>query len=568
MTDCNDRATIRILLVEDNPGEARLLREELSDATSDHVEVVHADRLGAAIEQLGRSPFDVVLLDLSLPDARGLETLRRTREPAPTLPIVVLSGLDDDGVALQAVKSGAQDYLVKGQAAGPLLIRAVRYAIERKRAEETLRHAHDELETRVRERTAALEQANLALVSEVDERRRAEGQIRDLNDKLAQRLHRIAALRQIDTAISASLDLHLTFGIILNQVTVQLDVDAAAILLCNRFYQVLEYSAGTGFRTDGITRSRLRLGEGWAGRAALERRTISVPDLDERDEHDARAPLMVGERFVSYHAAPLIAKGQVQGILEIYHRTPLNPEPEWREFLETLAGQTAVAIENSTLFDELQRSHTELSVAYDATIEGWARALDLRDKETEGHSRRVTEMTLLLARVMGMSEAELVHVRRGALLHDIGKMGIPDGILLKPGPLTEEEWVVMRRHPGYAYEWLSPITSLGPTLDIPYCHHEKWDGSGYPRGIAGEQIPLAARIFAAVDIWDALRSDRPYRKAWPEEKVYNHIRSLAGSHLDPKVVGAFLPLIGVRASPEALSPFPGDRLALAAARAG
>ena len=158
----------------------------------------------------------------------------------------------------------------------------------------------------------------------------------------------------------------------------------------------------------------------------------------------------------------------------------------------------------------------ELVLAYDATIEGWSRALDLRDRETEGHTERVVDLTLRLARAMGMADTELVHIRRGALLHDIGKMGVPDSILLKPGALTDEEWVTMHRHPLLAYNLLNAISYLRPAIDIPYCHHEKWDGSGYPRGLRGEQIPLPARLFAIVDVWDALRSDRPYRKAWPE----------------------------------------------------
>ena len=185
----------------------------------------------------------------------------------------------------------------------------------------------------------------------------------------------------------------------------------------------------------------------------------------------------------------------------------------------------------------------ELTRAYDATIEGWSRALDLRDHETEGHSRRVTEMTLRLAAALGVPDAELVHIRRGALLHDIGKMGVPDGVLLKPGPLDDDEWVMMRRHPALAYEMLSPIEFLVPALDIPYCHHEKWDGSGYPRGLAGEEIPLAARLFALVDIWDALSSDRPYRRAWEPGRVLDHLRGLSGSHFEPRLVQAFLQLL-------------------------
>jgi len=201
--------------------------------------------------------------------------------------------------------------------------------------------------------------------------------------------------------------------------------------------------------------------------------------------------------------------------------------------------------------EALQKSHDELDFkvqertaelvqAYDATIKGWSRALDLRDKETEGHSQRVMELTVRLARAFGLSEADLVQVRWGALLHDIGKMGIPDGILLKPGPLTAEEWVLMKRHPAIANELLAPVRYLRLALDIPYRHHEKWDGTGYPLGLHGEQIPLTARIFAVVDAWDAMRSDRPYRAGWPEKKVRAHIRAQAGIHFDPKVVETFL----------------------------
>jgi len=232
----------------------------------------------------------------------------------------------------------------------------------------------------------------------------------------------------------------------------------------------------------------------------------------------------------------------VKGVLEILHRTPLDSEPEWLEFLEALAAQAAIAIDNAELFDDLQRANAELAQAYDATLEGWSRALEMRDKETKDHTRRVTGMTVRLARTMGFSEEELVHIRRGGLLHDIGKMAIPDGILLKPAPLTGAEEEIMRKHPLYAYEMLSPIPYLRPALDIPYCHHERWDGTGYPRGLKGEQIPLAARIFAVVDVWDALRSDRPYRSGWPEEMVRTYIRERAGKLFDSQVVEAFLKL--------------------------
>jgi putative two-component system response regulator len=188
---------------------------------------------------------------------------------------------------------------------------------------------------------------------------------------------------------------------------------------------------------------------------------------------------------------------------------------------------------------ELEEANRALREAYDTTLEGWGRVLDLRDGETEGHSKRVAQMTVRLALEMGIEGEELLHVRRGALLHDIGKIAIPDRILLKPGKLTSEEWEPMRQHPVYAYETLFSISYLRPALDIPYCHHERWDGSGYPRALKEDQIPLAARIFAVVDVWDALTSDRPYRNAWPEEKVADYLHEQAGRKFDPHVVEIF-----------------------------
>jgi len=182
-------------------------------------------------------------------------------------------------------------------------------------------------------------------------------------------------------------------------------------------------------------------------------------------------------------------------------------------------------------------------MAYEATIEGWARALDLRERETGAHTQRVADLTVRVARKLGVPEPEIVHLRRGAILHDIGKIAVPDHILLKPEPLTEEEWAVMRRHPEYAYELLSPIEYLRPALEIPYCHHERWDGSGYPRGLRGEEIPLGARIFAVVDVYDALTSDRPYRRAWSHEQAVAYLREQAGKQFDPKVVETFLQVL-------------------------
>jgi len=192
---------------------------------------------------------------------------------------------------------------------------------------------------------------------------------------------------------------------------------------------------------------------------------------------------------------------------------------------------------------KLQEAHSQLLGAYEATIEGWSRAMDLRDRETEGHSQRVAGLTVQMAMAMGMNPQELVHVRRGALLHDMGKLGVHDSILLKPDKLTDEEWILMRQHPQLAYNMLHPIEYLHPALDIPYCHHEKWDGSGYPRGLKGDEIPLAARLFAIVDVWDALTSDRPYRGAWTNENALAYIKEQSGKHFEPQIVDLFFSVI-------------------------
>lgn len=364
-----------------------------------------------------------------------------------------------------------------------------------------------------------------------------------LYEQTEQRLQRLSALHGIDMAITASLDLRVTLNVLLDHVTAQLKTDAATVLLFNPYSQTLEYAASRGFRSRAIQNTRLRIGEGHAGRAALERRVISIPDVVKSNDPCLRSGILTNEIFISHHAAPLIVKGQVKGVLEVFHRSPLEPDPEWLEFFESLASQAAIAIDNASLFNELQRSNIELSLAYDTTLEGWSRALDMRDKETEGHTIRVAEMTIKLARAMGINEQDIVHIRRGALLHDIGKMAISDKILLKNGPLTHNENVIMKKHPEYAYEMLSSISFLRHALTIPLYHHERWDGSGYPRGLKGEQIPIEARIFAIVDVWDALMSDRPYRPAWIEDDALEYIKNNAGKYFDPKIVEIFLRIV-------------------------
>jgi PAS domain S-box-containing protein len=361
-----------------------------------------------------------------------------------------------------------------------------------------------------------------------------------LHEKSEYQIRRLTALRDVDTAIASSLDLRVTLNILMDNATSQLRADAMSILVYNNNLQVLETLASIGFRS-GASRRQFRIGEGLAGKIAIMRKPINIQDLPHSEYSNLR--WMADEKFLMYSGYPLLGKGQVKGVLEAYFRAPFTPDSDWSEFMQTVVGQAAIAIDNAQMFENLQRSNQELSLAYDTTLEGWGKALELRDKETEGHTRRVTELTVRLARRMNVSDTEITHIHRGVLLHDIGKMGVPDHILRKTGPLDESEWEQMRKHPQYAYDLLYPIAYLRPALDIPYCHHEKWDGSGYPRALMGEEIPLAARIFAIVDVWDALLSDRPYRKTWGRERTIDYISKESGTRFDPAVTRVFLEMI-------------------------
>lgn len=364
-----------------------------------------------------------------------------------------------------------------------------------------------------------------------------------LFENAEQRLKRLRSLRDIDRAISGSLDIGITLNLLISSLLDNLEVDAGAILLYQPELQTFKVSVGKGFVNQSLEKTTIRMGEGYAGRAAMDRRIIRVPDLTLETISQERAKLISREGFVSYFGVPLIAKGEIVGVLEVFHRSILQPSQEWIGFLETLASQAAIAIDNLNLFDKLNQSNKELAAAYQGVIESWARSLEIRNLETQGHSRRVTELTVKLAKELGVKGDQLLHIRQGAILHDIGKMGVPDKILHKTGKLTEEEWEEIKKHPLIARELLLPIQPLQPALPIPWAHHEKWDGSGYPRGLGGEKIPLPARIFAVVDVWDALRSDRPYREAWTDQQALNYIREQAGKHFDSRVVDAFMGII-------------------------
>jgi PAS domain S-box-containing protein len=387
------------------------------------------------------------------------------------------------------------------------------------------------------------EQARKAIERQAGELRQRNEELARLNRRSERQMRRLIAMRAIDIAITSSFKLELVLNILLGQLGDLLDAHAADILVFQPDLQTFRFVCGRGFANAVPQQTYLRKAESYANQAAQERRTIRILRLDERSDAAKIYPRISGEGFAFYLCLPLLAKGQVKGVLELFHRTDLPLEPEEESFLEMVAGQAAIAIDNAELFEGLQSTNDELTLAYNDTLTGWARTLELREREMAGEAQRLADLTVRLAQALGASENEKVLMHRGAILHDIGMMGIPDDILHKPGPLTEVEWTVVRKHPQFAYELLSPINYLRSALDIPYGHHEKWDGSGYPRGLKGGQIPFPARVFAVVDVWDALRSDRPQRKAWTDAEAREYIRAQSGTQFDPEVVQAFLEIL-------------------------
>lgn len=375
--------------------------------------------------------------------------------------------------------------------------------------------------------------------------------IRDITErivtetKLQNRMQKLKSLHTIDTAINSSFDISFTYLILLEQVVALVKNSAAAIILFEPNPSVRTVAATSGFITPETLLHPQLLNDPLPVKAALERKAVSFSDdMILRSEFPLHV-LFKNEDINGYSGFPLIVKGAVKGVLELFKRGEEQVDEETSSFLETIAQSAAIAMESTQNFEKLQRTNKELIQAYDDTLLGWVNFLDLRDKETEGHTLRAQDITLLLCTEFGYSLDELSDIRRGVLLHDIGKVGVPDAILNKPGPLTPEERLVIQKHPEFAYQMLYPIAYLRPALDIPYCHHEKWDGTGYPRGLKGEEIPLSARIFAIVDVFDALMSDRPYRKAWKLHEVVDHIRKGAGTHFDPSIVEKCLDLLTI-----------------------
>ena len=380
----------------------------------------------------------------------------------------------------------------------------------------------------------------VAVKQDITERRAAEHHIQTLNTTLRTQLERLKALHAIDNVITGDLELRSALARFVDIARASLGVDAIWVDLHHPGDDTIELVEIRGWHKPPDPGFRLPVASTLVGKVVHEQRSSVLRSRNEIAERFPDDERLAREAFEVFGAAPMMARGTLRGGLAFAFRNPHHVEPDWLDFVEALATQGAILIESATFLSELRTHNYELRAAYEATIEGWSRALDLRDKETEGHSRRVTELTLRLARAMALPEDDLVHIRRGALLHDIGKMGVPDSILQKPGKLNEEEWRIMQHHTTAARDLLAPIDFLGPALAIPYAHHERWDGTGYPEGLQGEAIPLEARIFAIADVYDALTSDRPYRPAWTHERTVQHIRDGAGTHFDPLVVDTFL----------------------------
>jgi HD-GYP domain-containing protein (c-di-GMP phosphodiesterase class II) len=363
------------------------------------------------------------------------------------------------------------------------------------------------------------------------------------DEKLARQQSQILAMRSVERAITSSMDLNVTLNVYLDHVTDQLGADAASVLLPDSQNRDMTVAAGRGFRKNNRPQSRIRTDHSLASRAHLERKFVSLEGSKPGDPVLGNQPLMRDEDFIAYFAVPLVTHGKVMGVLEVFRRSPGRTDSEWMELLETLALQGAIAIDNTQSFQNLQRTHSELERTCDSSIEGWSRAVDLRAREAEGHSQRVSELSVRTAERMGIPPDEILPLRRGALLHDIGKIGIPDRILWKPEALSDEEWTLMRQHPKMAEQLLSPIEFLRSALDIPKFHHERWDGHGYPYGLSGNDIPLSARIFSVIDVWDSMQAKRPFRGPRSASDSIQYLHESAGRQFDPAVVSSFLQIL-------------------------
>jgi len=630
---------IRILMAEDMVFDADLAQREIRkvlhscafmrvETREDFIEAVHSFQP------------DLIITDYRMPRFDGMTALRLSIELAPFTPVIVLTGAINEDTAVECMKAGATDYVIKehikrlGQAVNHALdekqIRA-----QRRKAEESLRerevlyrtlvetlpdavivtNTHGEItyvspmtltffgydhedevlgvDTEYWLTPGSLEMGkdafrcviaggtirNLELqmyrkdrstfygeisespledghsnitgiiitIRDVSERKQANMALQESEALYRARTIELETLFTLSTLLRQAKNARDMLQVALNEVQRLLGVDSATFMLLDREKENFNIALAVGTLSPGIGRSFSVKEESLCRQVLMTKRPYVTADY-ALDAHRFAAgwnDYTITDLGAAAYV-PIQSEDEILGVLMMAY----NKRPNSRLFghdevrlLSTIGEMTGNYLRRAWLFEDLQISHEQISNAYEDTIDALSRALDLRDRDTEGHTRRVIALTLSLARRAGMDDAQLVHVRRGAYLHDMGKIGIPDMILLKPGALTEEEWAIMRRHPQYTYDMLSHIDFLRPALDIPYCHHEKWDGTGYPCGKKGEEIPLAARLFAVVDVWDALTNERPYRPAWPREKVVRYIQEQSGKHFDPHIVDIFLEII-------------------------
>ena len=352
---------------------------------------------------------------------------------------------------------------------------------------------------------------------------------------------RMKALANIDRAIISAMDMDVFADVLFDQINQQLGTEVCMLYLRDQVTSefICRRSRGVSGLT-GIIRPALTINQNGSQPEENTRNLVIFNELELTQMRDKLS--YPYDEYKFYSAIPLNNSNKIIGVLEVCSTESIIVDNEWKEFLTMIAGQATIGIEHLVLIDNINSLNHELVDAYESTLLSWAKALEYKDQETKGHSDRVTKMSIRLGKALGLTEEELVHLRRGAILHDIGKMCIPDKILQKTEPLTHEEWEVMRRHPIFAQEFLSDIQFIQPALNIPLFHHERWDGSGYPYGLKGKQIPLAVRIFMVVDVWDALSSTRSYREAWSFSKVEEYFKENAGKLFDPIVVEKFLEL--------------------------
>ena len=367
-------------------------------------------------------------------------------------------------------------------------------------------------------------------------------------DKLTQQLpaKELSTLLKVSSALASTLELTEVLQVAIESATDLIGLDTGAIYVLEN--ETLYLGATTPPLPSQFP-DELRLA--WLDdhphikKAITTKVPVFLHDTRTASLSPAEKVVVDSRHLVSILYFPLLLKDKATGAFIIGTTDGIRQFSEKEiDLCNILSFQVALAVANAQLYKNTQQAMIDLTQAYDATLEGWSHVLEMRDHDTDEHTHRVTDLTIALASKMGIPESQLGHIRRGALLHDIGKMGIPDSILQKPDVLTADEWIIMQTHPELAYQFLLKIDYLAPALDIPYCHHEKWDGTGYPRKLREEEIPLAARIFAVVDVFDALTSDRPYRKAWKKEEALAYLREQSGKHFFPEAVKSFLEMLG------------------------